>query len=110
MSANPLRRPQEQQAPGYTEERLMAECLERNRRCRAIGWQRWYYVEPGINGAKPELRTVEGIEAEEVWTVLDGHRIDYMNWPQHKLDKIERRARWLITQGGATPSAPRQRI
>lgn len=100
MSANPLKRASEP-AVGSSEAHLMGICIDYNRRCKAIGWPRWYYVDPAKDDKKPEIRTVEGIEAEEVWNVLAGRKIDYYAWPAHKLEKVERRARWLAERGGA---------
>lgn len=102
MSANPLRRPSEPQYFGADEGRMLDFCLEHNRRCRAMSWPRWYYVQPAVNEKPAEIRTLDGIEAEEVWTVLDRRPIDYAGWERARLEKIERRCVWLIKQGGVT--------
>lgn len=98
MSANPLKRAAD--APvGHSEEHLLGVCDSNNRWAYRIGYPKWYYVEPSSDGSAASIRTVDGIEAREVWTVLDGKRVDYAGWTQDRIDKIERRARWLIKQG-----------
>ena len=98
MNANPLKREFERTAHSSLDQKLSI-CADYNRRCRNIGWPRWYYVEPATDVKPAEIRTADGSEAEEVWTILAGKKIDYCNWPQHRLDEVERRARWLIQHG-----------
>lgn len=98
MSANPLKRAAD--APiGYSEEHLIGLCDANNRWAYRIGYPKWYYVEPAGDGSVAAIRVVDGIEAQEVWAVLDGKGIDYAGWTQDRIEKIERRARWLIKQG-----------
>jgi hypothetical protein len=65
---------------------------------------RWYYVEPGDFEKKPRIEILSGPVADEVWTVFEGGKIDYIKWPKAKLDTIERKARWLIAQGTLRPN------
>ena len=99
MNANPLKQ-QFLHASSFDDvEAKLRICDEFNHVCRKVGWKRWYYVQPATDVRPSEIRTVDGVEADEVFTVMSGRKIDYYKWPQHRLDKVERHARWLIKQG-----------
>ncbi len=96
---NPLTRPPAETHQPQGDEHLRQCCHNSNMWARGIGLRMWHYVEPDTANGRPETRQVDGSSAEEVWMAMDGHRIDYHGWPQEKLDKINRRARWLLKQG-----------
>lgn len=98
MSANPLKR-QAETSLNLGEEHLMSICDTNNRWAHKRRFPRWYYVEPKTDDMPAKIMTMDGIEAEEVWTVLAGRKVDYAGWEPEKLEKIERRCRWLIKQG-----------
>lgn len=98
MSANPLKR---DIAPplAHTEEHLLGLCDDHNRWARKIGYPKWYYVEPSKSELPAKILTVDGVNAQEVWTVLEGGYIDYASWSRDENEKQQRRCRWLIKQG-----------
>lgn len=98
MSANPLKR-QAETSHTLGEEHLMSLCDTNNRWARNLGFPRWYYVEPKTDDKPAKIMIMDGIEAEEVWTVLAGDKIDYAGWDRERLEKVERRCRWVIKQG-----------
>jgi hypothetical protein len=60
---------------------------------------RWHYVKPAKDGEPEKLAVVTGIDAQEVWTVFDGKRLDYKGWSAGRLEAVERQCRWLIERG-----------
>lgn len=99
MSVNPLKRTAESEI-AHGEEYLLHLCDQNNRWAYKRGYPKFYYVEPAKPGGAPaQILTVSGIEAEEVWTVLEGKTLDYAGWSRERLEKIERRASWMIRRG-----------
>lgn len=107
MSANPLRRGVEEFSSA-SEDYLIGLCDANNRWAYRLRFPKWYYVEPAGNGKAASIHTVDGTDAEEVWTILDGKRVDYAGWPQARIEKVERRARWLIQRGTLEARANQQ--
>lgn len=60
---------------------------------------RWYFVRPAENDVPERLDCLTGSAADEVWTLIDGGRLDYVNWPDDRLKQQERRARWYLDRG-----------
>ncbi|MCC4254150.1 hypothetical protein LL251_17195 [Sphingobium naphthae] len=98
MSRNPFG-PDTAAPAGQSEERLLALCQEHNRWAYKIGYRKWYFVQPATDAASASIQTVDGIAADEVWTVSRGERLNYASWSSERLDKLERRCRWLIERG-----------
>mgnify|MGYP003424237300 CR=1 FL=1 len=81
---------------------LRAWCWDHNKWAATIGLNRWYYVDREKNSDGSETlvrRLAEGALADEIKTVLEGRRIEYMNWEPEKLTKLERKARALMNLG-----------
>lgn len=82
---------------------LRAMCDRYNFQAPWTKYTRWYYVEPATSEKPAWIKVLDGIEADEVWTVLEGRRIEYVKWDKEKLGKLERRCRWLIARGMLEP-------
>lgn len=98
MSRNPFG-PDTTIPTGQSEERLLTLCHEHNRWAYKIGHRKWYFVQPARDEAPAAIQTVDGIAADEVWTVSRGERLDYASWSPERLDKLERRCRWMVQRG-----------
>ncbi|WP_188064710.1 hypothetical protein [Sphingobium sp. KCTC 72723] len=99
MKANPLGNAQAISSGGWSEQRMLEWCHENNRWAYDIGMRRWHYVQSGQDGKAANLQMVDGITADEVWTISRGKHLAYANWAPERLDKLERRCRWLIERG-----------
>lgn len=101
MSRNPFAGERSPAGSSHSEAQLLAICDGKNRWAYRIGFRKWYYVQPSQNGLDAQIQAIDGIAAEEVWTILDGKPLDYAGWSRERLDAIERKARWYIKQGTA---------
>ena len=84
------------------EDHLRAWCWDHNKWAARIGLNRWYYIhkDTSSDGTKTMARRIlDGMQAEEVKAVLDGKRIEYYGWPQHKIDTLERKAKHFMKLG-----------
>lgn len=82
-----------------SEDRLIALCHTNNRWAYKLGYRKWYYVQPARDDLPAQIMTVDGVAADEVWAVSRGEHLEYANWSHDRLDKLERRCRWLIERG-----------
>lgn len=97
--------------PTYrTADEVREECWERNQRMHRMGWPRWYLVRDTEIGW--EMQSIEGANAEEVWTLMAGKQIDYSGWDALALAKINGLARWRMQHGMPRHllEAPRQAL
>lgn len=99
MTGNPYGDAQATTSSSWSEQRMLEWCHEHNRWAYDIGMRRWYFVQPGANGRAADIQIADGITADEIWTISRGKRLDYANWAPDRLDKLERRCRWLIERG-----------
>lgn len=96
--SNPLDTPaaaSASQDEGY----LLNLCHQNNRWAFRIGMPKWQYVEPASLNKPAQILTVDGIAAHEVWAVAAGQSLEYAGWDRERLDKLERRCRWLLARG-----------
>lgn len=103
--ANPLKSVPPSGPTGPSDEfSLKLRCHDLNFNYRRMQDDRWHYVEPASKEHDARIMIVSGIQGEEVWKMHEGQRLDYKGWDRERLDKAERRARWLLKQGMVPPS------
>lgn len=78
---------------------MRAQCWERNRKAKSLGWQRWGLVRETAGGW--EVEELRGPHVEDIWRLIDDKPLVPVGWARDQVFREIGLARWRLERGMA---------